>query len=80
MPQIGAPEGEAVGQTVFYGGLFCQGNGRCLDVDAGDAEIRLPLQKQQSQQPGAAAQVADPQPGGKTGQRGEKKGIRAGTE
>ena len=38
------------------------------------------LQEQQPQQAGAAAQIADPQPGGELRQGGQQKGVRAGAE
>jgi hypothetical protein len=38
--------------------------------------MRLALEQQQAQQPGAAAQVADPQTRLQTGQGGEEKGVR----
>ena len=63
LPQVGAEKAQTVGQAVFSGGFFRQGHGGGLDVQAGDVQIRLALQQQQPQKPGAAAQVADPQPG-----------------
>ena len=55
---------EPIRQAVFGGGPLRQRHSRRLNVDPGDGQLRLPLQQQQPQQAGAAAQIADPQSGG----------------
>ena len=80
LPQVGALEHEPVGQAVFDGGLLRQRDCTGLNIDAGNVQIWLPLQEQQSQKAGAAAQIADPQSGGELRQGGQQKGVRAGAE
>ena len=80
LPEVDTPKREPVRQAVFGGGPLCQRHSRRLNVDPGDGQFRLPLQEQQPQQAGAAAQIADPQSGGELRQGGQQKGVRAGAE
>mgnify|MGYP001628977813 CR=1 FL=1 len=78
LPEVDTLKCEPVRQAVFGGGPLCQRHSRRLNVDPGDGQFRLPLQEQQPQQAGAAAQIADPQSGGELRQGGQQKGVRAG--
>ncbi len=78
LSEVDTPKREPVRQAVFGGGPLCQRHSRRLNIDPGDGQFRLPLQEQQPQQAGAAAQIADPQPGGELRQGGQQKGVRAG--
>ena len=80
LSEVDTPKREPVRQAVFGGGPLCQRHSRRLNVDPGDGQFRLPLQEQQPQQASAAAQIADPQPGGELRQGGQQKGVRAGAE
>ncbi len=73
LPEVDTPKREPVRQAVFGGGPLCQRHSRRLNVDPGDGQFRLPLQEQQPQQAGAAAQIADPQPGESFGREDSRK-------